>query len=334
MFLQLQSNKMLNMKYLQDVFQGFHDKNIVIFYLTNGNKFIETYENETKSEERIKEIRKLMLRSNGLSQSSSFSDLPSTGNEGEIYIAKDSGQTYYWDEQTQSYIKTGTAGRTGIYSYNKNLDVTPGKDQTLRTSDLIEILKPTVEYMEGSEVIGKNNTHGIIIKTNKDSVVIRTTVDLMIESFKQVSKETDLPKEGSNETLYFVEETDKLYSYDKTEKKYIVYYSSEQVDSAIKATKDELNKSIKTVSNNLESAKTDLNKSIKTVSDNLTSAKTELNKSITDLSNDLTSEISARKSADSGLNKSIGDLKTHVDKLDTSIGNISTLLDTLNGEVV
>lgn len=310
MFLQLQSNKMLNMKYLQDVFQGFHDKNIVIFYLTNGNKFIETYENETKSEERIKEIRKLMLRSNGLSQSNSFSDLPSTGNEGEIYITKDSGQTYYWDEQTQSYIKTGTAGRTGIYSYNKNLNVTPGKDQILRTSDLIEILKPTVEYMEGSEVIGKNNTHGIIIKTNKDSVIIRTTVDLMIESFKQVSKETDLPKEGSNETLYFVEETNKLYSYDRLEKKYIIYDSTEQIN------------------NEIDNVKTELNSSISDLSSNLEAEISNRERSDSNLSRNLETEISNREKGDSDISDK---LDAFITETNNKIGEISNALDIING---
>ena len=45
MFLKLQSNKMLNMRYLQDVFQGFHEKNVVVIYLTNGNKFVEKSKN-------------------------------------------------------------------------------------------------------------------------------------------------------------------------------------------------------------------------------------------------------------------------------------------------
>lgn len=63
MFIRLQSGKMLNMRYLQDTFQGFHEKNIVIFYLTNGNKFIEKYETEEEAQDRVSEVRTKMLSS-------------------------------------------------------------------------------------------------------------------------------------------------------------------------------------------------------------------------------------------------------------------------------
>lgn len=63
MFLELQNNKMLNMRYLQDVFQGFREKNIVVIYLTNGVKFIEKYSSEDEALARIEEIRNKMLNS-------------------------------------------------------------------------------------------------------------------------------------------------------------------------------------------------------------------------------------------------------------------------------
>ena len=46
MFILLKSGAMLNLFWLQDCFQGKHDKNIVIFYTINGVKLIEEYETE------------------------------------------------------------------------------------------------------------------------------------------------------------------------------------------------------------------------------------------------------------------------------------------------
>lgn len=233
MFLKLQSDKMLNMKYLQDAFQGFHDKNVVVIYLTNGNKFIEKYQSENDAKARIEEIRTAMQSGGGLSQKDSISDFPEKGSNGQIYIAKDTGQTYYWDSATETYVPTGTSGRTGIYSYNGDLPSQVGSLTQVNISELIEILEPSVEYMEGSEVVGRNNVHGIITKLNGNKVNVKTIVDLTIESFKQVATENDLPAQGSNNTLYFVEETDKLYSYNSEESKYVDYNSADQVDEKI-----------------------------------------------------------------------------------------------------
>ena len=56
------------------------------------------------------------------------------GNKGFVYIAKDTGQTYYWDEVTKTYISTGTAGRTGVYNYNGDLSAVIGATTTVKKS--------------------------------------------------------------------------------------------------------------------------------------------------------------------------------------------------------
>lgn len=57
MFILLKSGAMLNIFWLQDCFQGKHDKNIVIFYTINGNKLIEEYDTEEEASNRVKEIK-------------------------------------------------------------------------------------------------------------------------------------------------------------------------------------------------------------------------------------------------------------------------------------
>ena len=47
---------MLNLYWLQDCFQGKHNKNIVIFYMVNGSKVIEEYDTTTEAEQRVKEV--------------------------------------------------------------------------------------------------------------------------------------------------------------------------------------------------------------------------------------------------------------------------------------
>ena len=56
MFILLKTGAMLNLYWLQDCFQGKHNKNIVIFYMVNGSKVIEEYDTATEAEQRVKEV--------------------------------------------------------------------------------------------------------------------------------------------------------------------------------------------------------------------------------------------------------------------------------------
>lgn len=60
MFILLKSGAMLNLFWLQDCFQGKHDKNIVIFYTITGNKIIEEYDTADEALQRVTEVHKSM----------------------------------------------------------------------------------------------------------------------------------------------------------------------------------------------------------------------------------------------------------------------------------
>lgn len=221
MHVQLSNGKLLNLTYFEDAKQGFHDKKIVVIYLTNGTKFIERFATEEEAEQEAELIREAAKAGGGLLQKDSLNDFPKTGNSGTIYIAKDTGQTYYWDKVSKTYIKTGTAGRTGVYSYNKDLPSVVGTSIVVKKSELNEILKPTVDFSEGSEVIGDNAIHGIITNVNGDNVTITTVTDLTIDSFRQVATLNDLPTSGVDNILYYVQDVDEFRIWDSTNGKWV-----------------------------------------------------------------------------------------------------------------
>ena len=221
MHVQLSNGKLLNLTYFEDAKQGFHDKKIVVIYLTNGTKFIERFATEEEAEQEAELIREAAKAGGGLLQKDSLNDFPKTGNSGTIYIAKDTGQTYYWDKVSKTYVKTGTAGRTGVYSYNKDLPSVVGTSIVVKKSELNEILKPTVDFSEGSEVIGDNSIHGIITNVNGDNVTITTVTDLTIDSFRQVATLNDLPTSGVDNILYYVQDIDEFRIWDSTNGKWV-----------------------------------------------------------------------------------------------------------------
>lgn len=221
MHVQLSNGKLLNLTYFEDAKQGFHDKKIVVIYLTNGTKFIERFATEEEAEQEAELIREAAKAGGGLLQKDTLSDFPKTGNSGTIYIAKDTGQTYYWDKVSKTYISTGTAGRTGVYNYNGDLSAVIGATTTVKKSDLIEILKPTVDFSEGSEVIGNNSVHAIITGVNGDDVTIKTITDLTIDSFRQVATVNDLPTSGVDNILYYVQDIDEFRIWDTSENKWV-----------------------------------------------------------------------------------------------------------------
>lgn len=241
MHVQLSNNKLLNLTFFEDAKQGYHDKKVVVIYLTNGTKFIENFATEKEAEEEVERIREAAKAGGGLLQKDTLKDFPKTGNAGTIYIAKDTGQTYYWDPVSKTYVKTGTAGRTGVYSYDQKLPTTVGSTITVKKSELNEILKPSVDYSEGSEVIGNNSVHGVITKVDGDNVTISTITDMTIDSFRQVNTEKDLPNEGVGNVLYYVKDLDDFRIWDEINKKWVkpfhpIIFNDEKVADAKKDT--------------------------------------------------------------------------------------------------
>lgn len=145
-----------------------------------------------------------LLKKNKLTQANSYSDLPEKGTSGAMYITKDTGQTYYWDDATQMYVKTGTSGRTGVYSYDGDLPTTIGTDTEINKADLEVIVAPTVPYSEGSEISAANAVHALIISSTATTVIVKTVTDMTIDSFRQVDTINDLPVEGAINILYAV----------------------------------------------------------------------------------------------------------------------------------
>lgn len=188
-------------------------KSGVYVTFANGRTLYGMFDTEVERDEFYEILQELMI-GGGLVQEDSQSDFPNRGNKHKVYLARDTGQTYYWDEVSKTYITTGTAGRTGVYSTTLNLPETIGASKTIKKSDLTEILKPSVPYSEGSEVIGDNSVHGIIVSSTATTVEVKTITDLTIDSFKQVEKVSDLPTAGVTNVLYYVQEDDEFRIWD------------------------------------------------------------------------------------------------------------------------
>ena len=127
MFILLQNGAMLNLFWLQDCFQGKHDKNIVIFYMVNGVKLTEEYESEADAKKRVEEVHSTMndasignskplivdeLPTENISTTRTYlvrvSDDPEDGYQEYRYIELEDG-TYKWEMQ----------GISKDYSYSK-----------------------------------------------------------------------------------------------------------------------------------------------------------------------------------------------------------------------
>lgn len=127
MFILLKTGAMLNLYWLQDCFQGKHEKNIVIFYMVNGSKIIEEYDTEQEAKDRVDEVHFMMdeaslgdtkplivdeLPTENISTRRTYllavSDDPEDGYQEWRYIEQQDG-TYKWEMQ----------GISKDYSYSK-----------------------------------------------------------------------------------------------------------------------------------------------------------------------------------------------------------------------
>lgn len=56
MFILLKSGTMLNTVWLQDYYQGKHDKTKLIYLMVNGTKIVEEYDSEQEVQDKVQEI--------------------------------------------------------------------------------------------------------------------------------------------------------------------------------------------------------------------------------------------------------------------------------------
>lgn len=127
MFILLKSGAMLNLFWLQDCFQGKHEKNIVIFYMINGSKVIETYDTEQEAKQRVDEVHFAMDEAGvGDNKPLIVDELPteniSTRRSYLIRVSddpEDGYQEWKYIEQADGTYKWEMLGVTKDYSYSK-----------------------------------------------------------------------------------------------------------------------------------------------------------------------------------------------------------------------
>ena len=127
MFIILKSGAMLNLFWLQDCFVGKHDKNIVIFYMVNGVKLIEEYDNEAQAQARVEEVHFYMDEASaGDTKPLIVNELPTENiSKRRSYLIKvsddpeDGYQEWRYIEQPDGTYKWEMLGITKDYSYSK-----------------------------------------------------------------------------------------------------------------------------------------------------------------------------------------------------------------------
>ena len=127
MFILLQTGAMLNLFWLQDCFQGKHEKNIVIFYMINGSKIIETYNTEQEAKKRVEDIHFAMDEAGiGDNKPLIVDELPTENiSTRRSYLIKvsddpdDGYQEWKYIEQPDGTYKWEMLGIQKDYSYSK-----------------------------------------------------------------------------------------------------------------------------------------------------------------------------------------------------------------------
>lgn len=61
MFIELNNGSLVNIFWLDDVYQDVHDKTKVVYVYVNGAKKVEIFDNEQNAESRVTEIKQQLL---------------------------------------------------------------------------------------------------------------------------------------------------------------------------------------------------------------------------------------------------------------------------------
>lgn len=206
----------------------------------NGRVLYGMFDTEAERDEFYDKLMETML-SGGLIQKDTFYDFPKNGNPNCVYLAKDTGITYYWDPELKMYVTTGSGGRKGVYEYNGTLSATTGVRATLNKSDLREIVKATVDFMETSDVIDADGNHAIIVQNDLTTVDVITIADQTINSFKQVLTLTDLPTTGKTNILFYVDDIDEFRIWDEANSEWVEPFHPIVFDGSIAVADARLN---------------------------------------------------------------------------------------------
>lgn len=127
MFILLKSGAMLNLFWLQDCFQGKHDKNIVIFYMVNGSKVIEEYDTASEAQQRVEDVHYAMDEASvGDTRPLIVTELPTENiSKRRTYLIavssdpEDGYQEWKYIEQPDGTYKWEMMGVSKDYSYSK-----------------------------------------------------------------------------------------------------------------------------------------------------------------------------------------------------------------------
>ena len=61
MFIELNDGSLVNIFWLDDIYQDVHDKTRVVYVYVNGAKKVEIFDNEQNAESRVTEIKQQLL---------------------------------------------------------------------------------------------------------------------------------------------------------------------------------------------------------------------------------------------------------------------------------
>lgn len=176
------------------------------YRITDGRVLEEIFESEEARDLKVEELGTATL--GGLVQENTYADFPDRGSKEIIYLAKDTGQMWVWDEALGQYEKIGVSRKGGVYQYSQDLPSTIGSTVEIAKTDLDVIIEPSVPFMDGSEITAHNAIRGIITKSTNTTVTVRTIADMVIDSFVQVANEASLPAKGELNILYYIKDID------------------------------------------------------------------------------------------------------------------------------
>lgn len=215
MFILLKSGAMLNLFWLQDCFQGKHEKNIVIFYMINGSKVIEEYDTEQEAKKRVDDVHFAMdeagvgdnkpliveeLPTENISTRRSYlirvSDDPEDGYQEWKYIEQPDG-TYKWEmlgiQKDYSYSKedidtmvSNINNSISNLSNRENMDVSNLTNAINLTNVNLSNLENRVTNLETDMNIVHNNIANInttINTINTNLLNLTNTVNDMNSTF-------------------------------------------------------------------------------------------------------------------------------------------------------